>query len=232
MICRGLKFSLPQKVSPIEVTASFEKAYWKIEPSLLDPAVKDLASSTLRSIALNYIQRSSPNPPKALVRALHNLKKRDDIITKPDKGSGVVVMNKTEYIDLLKTASVNDTSKFAPVDDKRPKTRGRPPKPFHPLLVKEKEVKTALHEMLPKDTTDSLSPKGSRLAYLYGLPKTHKSTLSLRPILSATGTYNYNLAKWLEEKLKPLSFNEFTIRDDFEFSNEIRTLFKWTATIF
>ena len=35
----------------------------------------ELASSTLRSIALNYIQRSSPNPPKALVKALNGLKK-------------------------------------------------------------------------------------------------------------------------------------------------------------
>ena len=101
VICRGLKFSLPQRVSPISklVLASFEKAYWKIEPSLEDPAMpkKELASSTLRSIALNYIERTSPNPPKALVKALNRLKKRDDIaITRPDKGPGVVIMDKAE----------------------------------------------------------------------------------------------------------------------------------------
>lgn len=51
-----------------------------------DTDEKEMASSTLRSIALNYIQRTSPNPPKALVKALNRLKKRDDIvITKPDK---------------------------------------------------------------------------------------------------------------------------------------------------
>ena len=44
----------------------------------------------------------------------------------------------------------------------------------------------------------------------------------MRPILSATGTYNYPLAMWLDEKLKPLSTNEFTISVPFEFSNEIR----------
>ena len=98
VICRGLKFSLPQKVSSIEVLASFEKGFWNIESLLQDPTLKELASSTLRSIALNYIQRTSPNPPKALVKALNQLKKRDDIIiTKPDKGSGVVVMDKSEY---------------------------------------------------------------------------------------------------------------------------------------
>ena len=45
----------------------------------------------------------------------------------------------------------------------------------------------------------------------------------MRPILSATGTYNYNLAKWLEQKLKPLSLNEYTITDAFTFADEIRT---------
>ena len=57
VICRGLKFSLPQKVSPIDVQASFEKLYWKINDKLSDPKLKELAASTLRSIALNYIQR-------------------------------------------------------------------------------------------------------------------------------------------------------------------------------
>ena len=45
----------------------------------------------------------------------------------------------------------------------------------------------------------------------------------MRPILSATGTYNFNLAKWLEEKLKPLSVNEYTITDVFDFADEIRS---------
>ena len=79
VICRGLKFSLPQKVSPIDIQASFEKAYWRIEP-LLEENDKELTNSTLRSIALNYIQRSNPNPPKAIVQALNGLKKRDDIV--------------------------------------------------------------------------------------------------------------------------------------------------------
>ena len=46
----------------------------------------------------------------------------------------------------------------------------------------------------------------------------------MRPILSATGTYNYNQAKWLEEKLKPLSVNDYTITDAISFSEEIRNL--------
>ena len=70
---------------------------------------------------------------------------------------------------------------------------------------------------------ESLSFKDSRLAHLYGLPKTHKpSTLSMPPSLSASGTYNFKLAKWLAEKLKPLSVNQYTIDDALAFSKEIR----------
>ena len=87
-----------------------------------------------------------------------------------------------------------------------------------------KELHETLHQILPEEIANSLSPKSSRLAHLYGLPKTHKATLSMRPILSATGTYNYNLAKWLEQKLKPLSINEYTITDAFAFADEIRAL--------
>jgi hypothetical protein len=44
----------------------------------------------------------------------------------------------------------------------------------------------------------------------------------MRPILSATDTYNYKLAKWFDEKLKPLSTNEYTIPDPLLFSEELR----------
>lgn len=98
-----------------------------------------LASTTLQSIALNYIKRCDQKPPKALQKAINQLKHCDDIvITKPDKGSGVVVMDKHEYIRLLSNASINSTSKFTITSQERPPTRGRPPKHYHPLISKEK----------------------------------------------------------------------------------------------
>ena len=133
-------------------------------------------------------------------------------------------MDKEEYLRLLRQASIADTSKFTPIDPNCPKTRGRPSKHFHPLLQKENELKAVLlHQVLPEKLAESLSPKGSRLAHLYGLPKTHKPTLSMCPILSASGTYNHKLAKWLEEeKLKPLSVNQYINDDALGFSKEIR----------
>jgi len=54
--------------------------------------------------------------------------------------------------------------------------------------------------------------------------KKHKEQLAMRPILSATQTYNYTLAKWLDEKLKPLSCNQYTVTDTFQFVNEVQSL--------
>ena len=86
VLCRGLNFALPQRVSPIEVKASFEKAYWSLERSLSDEKMIELAATTLRSVALNYIERKGPRPLKALLVAIEELKRRDDIvITKPDQ---------------------------------------------------------------------------------------------------------------------------------------------------
>ena len=44
------------------------------------------------------------------------------------------------------------------------------------------------------------------------------------PILLATGTYNYKFAKWLDEKLKPLSTNEHTIDDIFSFADILQDI--------
>ena len=135
-------------------------------------------------------------------------------------------MNKSQYTELLNKASINNEEKFQSISLERPKSKGRPVKHYHPLLQKEKEkekeIESAVRKILPKEIADFISPKDSRLAHLYGLPKTHKKELAMRPILSATNTYNYKLAKWLDEKLKPLSTNKYTIPDPLLFSEELR----------
>ena len=224
VLCRGLKFSLPQQTSAKEVMAGFEKAYWRAELSIPNEK-RELAAATLRSIAFNYIQRKGPKPPKLLLRAIERLKRlKNIVITKPDKGNGVVLMDREEYINLLSEASVNNLAKFKPASPNHPKKKGRPPKYYHPLFEKEKMVSSVIRKHLLKVTADKLYPQGSRLAHLYGLPKTHKAVLRMHPILSSTATYNFTLAEWLNEKLGPLSINDYMIQDIFEFADNVRNL--------
>ena len=87
-------------------------------------------------------------------------------------------MNKGDYIRLLSEASIDDEDKFKLVSPDQPKMRGRPIKHYHPLLQKEKELEKTVREILPENEAVRVYEKGSRLAHLYGLPKTHKSKLS------------------------------------------------------
>ena len=57
VLCRGLKFAFPQRVSPIEVKASFEKAYWSLEPHLESDDLKELVAATLREHLCFFIQK-------------------------------------------------------------------------------------------------------------------------------------------------------------------------------
>ena len=176
----GLKSSIPQpRISAIDILAAFEKAYWKLEPTLRDNN-KNLAAATLRSIALNYVERKGSKPPKTRLKSINKLKKWDDIvITKPDKGSSVVVMDKSECLRLLCEASIKEPTKFTPAGLEEPTRRGRPPKYYHPLLEKEKRLESVIRRILRKEIADSICKKSSRLAHLYGVPKTHKEHLAI-----------------------------------------------------
>ena len=134
-------------------------------------------------------------------------------------------MDKSEYLRLLSEASINDSSKFRAVPLERPSSKGRPPTYYRPLLQKEKELESIVRRILPKSIADTIRPTGSRLAHLYGLPKTHKDRLAMRPGHTiSNANIQLRLAKWLDTKLKPLSLNRYTVTDIFEFANEIRNL--------
>ena len=62
---------------------------------------------------------------------------------------------------------------------------------------------------------------------MYGLCKVHKCTTDndnappSRPILSAIGTCNYDLAKFFVPLLKQFTVDEYTVKDSFSFSKDI-----------
>ena len=55
------------------------------------------------------------------------------------------------------------------------------------LLLKQKEITEEVHTCI--------RPTGSQRPRLYGLPKTHKDGVSLRPILSMVNSAQHELAK-------------------------------------
>ena len=68
-------------------------------------------------------------------------------------------------------------------------------------------------------------PVGTRPGFMYENCKVHKQQVDgcppFRPILSALQTPTYNLAKFLVPLLNPLTKNEYTVKDSFQFAEEI-----------
>ena len=64
-------------------------------------------------------------------------------------------------------------------------------------------------------------------ARAHGLPKTHKEYEELppfRPVIDTIGSTHYKVGKYLCELLKPLSTNEYTLKDSFDAAERIRNI--------
>ena len=71
---------------------------------------------------------------------------------------------------------------------------------------------------------NDLYVSGSTPGILYGLPKIHKLLTPLRPIFAACGTPTYKLAKYLVPILAPLTENQFTVKNSYQFASEVHDL--------
>ena len=79
-------------------------------------------------------------------------------------------------------------------------------------------------KFLKKKKTD-LNSSRSKTGVLYGFAKIQKAledvVPSFRPILSGKQTPTYKLAKFCDQLLKPLTNNEYIIKDSFSFAKEV-----------
>ena len=78
--------------------------------------------------------------------------------------------------------------------------------------------------IISQDLASSLMASGTQPGIMYGAPKIHKRGIPLRPILSAINTCSYNLSKYLVAKLSPLTSNEYTLKNSYEFVNLINSI--------
>ena len=73
---------------------------------------------------------------------------------------------------------------------------------------------------------ESLRPTGSQRPRIYGLPKVHKPSVPLRPILPIIGSAQHELAKWLFVLLQPVldRYSSRCIKNFFTFVETIQKL--------
>ena len=156
---------------------------------------------------------------KEHIEALKDLaKNKDYMLSKPDKGSGVVILNTADYDSKL-SSILSDASKFQLINGSKDLTESVEKQ----LAMRLKDLKDQLH--ISSKEFFQLKPTGSRIPRLYGLPKIHKQGVPLRPILDMVGSPYHELAKWLAEKLKPLRecLTSNCVRDTFDFVDRIKS---------
>lgn len=221
----GLNFGLPIfKLNFYSFFNSFEKLYRTLKK---EPEFKPDTHPSLKSVLHNLSFRLfynfkpykifSPLFSKNEINILRNLSKdKSIIICRPDKGRGVVILNRSDYINKMNHI-LSDTTKFKLINCND--------RVLH-TLHQEDKVNRVLNKLkkdgvLSESQYSDLSISGSSPGIMYGLPKIHKENSPLRPILSANNTTTYRIAKFLVPLLQPFTTNSYTIKNSFEFSKII-----------
>jgi len=133
------------------------------------------------------------------------------IICRPDKGNGVVLLDKLDYINKMNVILENQTE-FNKIDSDI----------FKLSLKLEDSLNRVLRKLLKENKIDktfynNAFSSGSSPGILYGLPKIHKPNTPLRPILSALSSHNFNLAKCLIPWVTPFTSNLHSINNSYNF---------------
>lgn len=142
------------------------------------------------------------------------------IISRPDKGRGVVLQNRSEYTEKM-LAILSDTTKFKqlPAQTDAIKT----------VRTQEDKINRFLRKLLDKNVItksqyNDLYCSGTSLGTMYGLPKVHKHGTPLRPILTTYSTPSYKLSKFIIPLLQPCISNAHTASNSYDFLQKLSTL--------
>ncbi|BHF63168.1 hypothetical protein SprV_0200615900 [Sparganum proliferum] len=132
----------------------------------------------------------------AELKAIRELKNDEEIVIVPaDKVRATVVLDKSEYVTKVQEL-LNDNQSYKVVDT-------------DPMKTLVGKINKSLNQMrnqkaISEKEWRQTKPQDAALARFYGLPKIHKPTVPLRPIVALKGTPTYALAKWLAKHLKRL----------------------------
>ena len=228
LLVKGLSFSLPPKqFSYSDYLINFELFYRSIDNlKILSGDNLDFIKTRIKDTALTPFRNYNANVPQHLsneeFETLKTLSGNCNlVIQKADKGNSVVIIQKDVYVRHMETI-LSDLNKFEKVSIKKGV--------LNFSINHEKNINNYLKRLeksgsLSTEQYKKIKAVGSRPGILYGLCKVHKAITEVcppfRPILSATGTPSYKLAKFLVPKLSLVTFNEFAVKDSFAFAEGI-----------
>ena len=118
ILVNGLNYTLTTSdSSDLEFTSSLEIAARKIKSNLSNAESWTEAKQMLSSAIPSQRNRITNRKDKYAFNILRKLGKNENLyISRPDKGNGIVILNRSDYISKV-TTILSDSSKFISVDE-------------------------------------------------------------------------------------------------------------------
>ena len=190
----GPKNAILDQFDPKDILAEVDQLLNHCEKkNTPDEIITDINVKTI-----NYIKKCKQTKPSRNVMMTQRYLKNNSLLAIPfDKGVGICLMKKETYFE--KMNGIINLPQFEKTVNKRKNAK-------HPVIKEEERVKDILkklHDEGQISTTlyETMRPKGSQPARLYGLAKVHKKNTPLRPVLSMPGSAYHKVAikvaEWL-----------------------------------
>lgn len=215
----GPKFS----IAPSKRDISIPRILAEIESINVDPTLsnKTLVSAKVTNILTNFLQKQDVGVPKHL-DIFNKTRKflRDHpevVITPADKGGTTVAMDREQYFNLSYDI-LSDLDYYQPLQRD----------PTSTIQQKANKIVSELKRdnKIDADIARTLTIYNSVASKFYGLPKVHKPTLSLRPIISSIDSPNSKIAHFVTDILTKAysKENRYYISDSFQFSSIVNDM--------
>lgn len=225
---RKLKLNAYFGPKPSTLRTPFQpKSQWEPDDTKLPQQLKTLIQEDIQTIRRLKFEPDKPNLTDQEEEALEQLRQDTSIVIKPaDKGSTVVIMDRTDYI-YEAMRQLNDKTYYTPLK-----------KPI--FLETAQLIKNILDSLkkqgflTAKQVSYLIGQQPPRPRYFYLLPKIHKPQNKWtiphqippgRPIVSDCSSESYGIAEYIESFLTPISNKHPSyIKDTQDFIKNIRRI--------
>ena len=221
LLSRGWNFCVRNKLTKVDdLKTEMEINALKIEPHC-HPSVFQTMCSQLHNHTEKLINKMKNNIIRNIsdeeYNAIQTLKNNKNIIiSKADKGNAIVVMDTTDYIQ--KINNILELKQFRPTSKSILKEKENEMNKYLRLLYS--------NNIITKQLFYNIRSICSSAACAYGQSKIHKDGYPLRPIISAIGSYDYELSEYIANliknniKEKPISY----IKNSFDLVKRIKEI--------
>ena len=86
----------------------------------------------------------------------------------------------------------------------------------------QRTIRTVVKTKVDQFTYGTMYPTGTMCGKLYGTAKIHKEGVPVRPIVSMVNTPNYELAKYVDQLIRPFCPKKYTVESSFDFISKLR----------